>query len=94
MKKLLIGAASAVALTLALSVPASAENYNSKVCKAFGDLGLSHGECTSTLDVYFGGDRGNDFAVDYCKYLANYYPDDFDLYFKSRGACVSALRKL
>jgi hypothetical protein len=90
MKKLLIGAVSAAALTLALSMPASAAPGASQACKVLGDLGLSHGECVSLLQANF--NNGNADAVGLCKFTKEFNPALFDALFKNLGDCVSSLR--
>lgn len=89
MKKLLIGAVSAVALSFALgAAPASAAGFNaSQFCKDFSDFGVTHGECTS----YFAG--GNSLPVTNCKFIQDNFPVIFDANWKNLGQCVSETRK-
>jgi len=90
MKKLLIGAVSAVALTLAFSGPAAAVPGASQYCTANGDFGLSHGDCVSLIENLY--NKGNAEEVGVCKLFKEFYPGIFDYYFKNLGDCVSSLR--
>ena len=90
MKKLLIGAVSAVALSLAFTGPASATPGASQFCTANGDFGVSHGECTSILENLF--NDGNATPVGVCKFIKVAFPGFFDATWKNLGDCVSDFR--
>lgn len=88
MKKVLVGAVSAVALSLALAaMPAQAAGLNgSELCKAYNNFGASHGECTSAWE-------SNKGTVAFCKWAKDTFPAAFDASFKNLGQCVSELGK-
>lgn len=88
MKKLLIGAVSAVALSFALAATPALAGDASKICKANNDFGLTHGECTSLLA------GGNSIAPVACKNYRDTQPALFDAQFKSLGDCVSYVRSV
>jgi len=93
MKKLLIGAVSAVALSFAFTGPASALPGVSEFCTANGDFGVSHGRCVSIVQNIF--NNGNAEEVGICKLLKEVFPDAFDGDpWKNLGDCVSDLRHL
>ena len=89
MKKLLITAASAAALSLPLLIgattPALALNV-SDYCKANNDFGMSHGECVGQLI------NGN--IPKFCRAFLDADPVAFEAQFGSTslGACVSTIR--
>ena len=89
MKKLLIGAVSAVALSFAFAaMPATAAPNASDFCKAFNDFGVTHGQCTS----HFSG--GDSLPVTRCKIIKKYFLAFFNANWKNIGDCVSDARHL
>jgi len=89
MKKLAIGALSALALAFAFT-PASAADPINDFCKANNELGLSnHGECVTLLKG-----KSNNLPPTLCKYLKENYAAIFDANFKNQGDCVSYFRTL
>ena len=93
MKKLLIGAVSAAALSFAFAGPASALPGVSQFCTANGDFApalSSHGECVRYFTKIFDANPNND-AVAVCKVIQDVDPAFFDLFFKNIGQCVKAL---
>ena len=87
MKKFLIGAVSAVALSFAFgAAPASAASANS-LCKDNNDFGFAtHGECVSWIN--------KDLIVDACKNYKATNPVAIDASFKNLGDCISQTRHL
>jgi hypothetical protein len=93
MKKILIGAAAALALSMSFGT-AYAIPGASQYCTDNGDFGLSHGRCTELVTKIFDKSTSND-AVEACKEFEAFYPDDFTAFgFKNRGDCISWLRSL
>lgn len=94
MKKLLIGAVSAVALSFAFAGSASAAPGASQFCTANEDfpwLGFSsHGECVSTFQNLF--NNGNADAVGACKFIRSVLPGPFEAFYGNLGRCVSSIR--
>ena len=95
MKKLLIGAVSAVALSFAFAVaPASADPSFSKYCTDNNDFGLSHGECTSILTAYYNKGKGSNDAAALCRDIKVEAPDFFDAAYGNMGKCLKEWKAL
>ena len=95
MKKILIGTAAALALTLSFGSAGAAPGFNaSQYCTDNGDFGLSHGRCTELVTKIVDKSTSND-AVEACKEFQAFDPDGFTAFgFKNRGDCISWLRSL
>ncbi|MBI1210837.1 MAG: hypothetical protein GC190_05195 [Alphaproteobacteria bacterium] len=92
MKKILLAAATAAVLALGFgAAPASAAPNWSEFCKANGDLGVSHGECTSAFNGYFNKGQGNNDAAAVCKAYKASNPAGFDAAFGNVGKCIKAV---
>ena len=88
----------AIPAPLTISTPAAAKNANVEFCKGYVgsdplvDPNLNRGECVSLLttsDNYFNnGGAKHAYAVHECDYFAENYPDDFDLAYGSKKACI------
>jgi len=94
MKKLLIGAVSAVALSFAFAGGANAAPNWSQFCTDNSDFGLSHGECTSLFNSYYNKGKGNNDASAICKDIKLSDPAFFDANWKNHGQCVKAVAPL
>ena len=88
MKKLLIGAVSAVALSFAFTGPASADPSFSKFCSDNNDFGYTHGECTSILTGFYNKGKGNNDAAAVCRDFRAGSPAFFDAAWGNLGKCV------
>ena len=75
----------AVMLVAPQPQPAQATPGVSQLCTDLNDLGLSHGECVSTIQAFVNSGNANPVGV--CKLFGN-------LGFKNQGQCVSFLRHL
>ena len=107
MKKLVMLAATmALAIPAPLAVPAAAlaaANPNVTFCKEYVgsdpalDPDLNRGECVSyltTLDNYYkNGATAQSFAVHYCDYLRENYPDDYAIYASNKD-CIEDTKTL
>jgi hypothetical protein len=82
----LTGAMVAAPLAIGFAGPASAGATPnlSQFCSASGDLGVSHGQCVSTLHT-----SNNGTPSGACKYLQTFYPDYYSQYFGNAGQCAS-----
>ena len=81
----LTGSMVAAPLAIGLAGPASAGTPNiSQYCTGIGDLGVSHGQCVSTLTT-----SNNGTPSGACKYLRTFYPAYYDQYFGNFGSCAS-----
>jgi hypothetical protein len=95
MKKLLIGAVSAVALSFAFAVAptSAAPGFNaSKYCTDNGDFApflSSHGECVRYFTKIADTTTSND-AVAFCKVIQDVDPAFFDSVWKNIGQCVKS----
>lgn len=90
MKKILIGSATALALSLAFSPAQAVPGFNaSQYCKDNGDFGFSHGECTSIVTRANNAAEGDD-ASAFCKAFKLVDPTTFDSLFKNHGQCVKS----
>src|SRR3954452_25302481 len=88
----------AIPAPLAVSTPAVAKNANVEFCKGYVgsdpavDPNLNRGEWISYLttgDNYYNkGGAKHAYAVHQCDYFAENYPDDFDLIWGSKSACI------
>ena len=94
MKKLLIGAVSAIAMSFVLAGSANAAPNWSQVCKDNNNFGVSHGECTSILNGFNNKVQGNNDAAAYCKAIKATDPAFFDANFKNVGACITVFAPL
>ncbi|MBI1210836.1 MAG: hypothetical protein GC190_05190 [Alphaproteobacteria bacterium] len=95
MKKILFATATAAVLALGFgAAPASAAPNWSQFCTANGDLGVSHGECTSILNGYYNKGQGNNDAAAFCKSIKVTDPAFFDSAFGNVGHCVKAIAPL
>lgn len=91
MKKLLIGAVSAVALSFALTGSAVAAPNWSQFCKDNNIPGYSHGDCTSILNGFFNKGQGNNDVAAFCKDLKTGAPAFFDAAWGNVGRCIKDL---
>jgi hypothetical protein len=89
MKKLLIAGAAAAALFSFGAAPASAAPNFSQLCTANGDLGVSHGECTSILNGYYNKGQGSNDAAALCRDFRAEDPDFFGAAWGNLGKCVA-----
>jgi hypothetical protein len=82
----LAGAMVAAPLAIGFAGPASASNPDniSQYCSASGDLGVSHGQCVSTLNT-----SNNGTPSGACKYMQAFEPAYYEQYFGNTGSCVS-----
>jgi len=81
----LTGSMLAAPMAIGFGAPASAATPNiSHYCSGIGNLGLSHGQCVSTLTT-----SNNGTPSGACKYLVTFYPDYYAKYFTDFGSCVS-----
>jgi len=81
----LTGSVVAAPLAIGFAGPASAGTPNiSQYCTAIGDLGISHGQCVSTLTT-----SNNGTPSGACNYLQTFYPAYYSQYFGDFGSCVS-----
>jgi hypothetical protein len=81
----LTGSMLAAPLAVGFAGPASAGTPNlSQYCAGSGDLGVSQGQCVSTLTT-----SNNGTPSGACKYLETFYPDYFSQYFGNSGSCAS-----
>lgn len=79
------GSMAAAPLAIGFAGPASAGTPNiSQYCTGIGNLGVSHGQCVSTLTT-----SNNGTPSGACKYLQAFYPDYYSQYFGNSGSCVS-----
>jgi hypothetical protein len=95
MKKLLIGAVSAFALSFVLAGSANAAPNFSQFCKDNNNFGLaSHGDCVSVYSAFFNNGKGNNDAAALCKNIKDTDPAFFDANWKNVGQCVKAVAPL
>jgi hypothetical protein len=82
----LAGSMVAAPLAIGFAGPASASNPDnlSQYCSAVGDLGVSHGQCVSTLQT-----SNNGTPAGACKYMQTFEPGYYEQYFGNTGSCVS-----
>lgn len=82
----LAGSMAAAPLAIGFAGPASASNPDniSQYCSAVDDLGVSHGQCVSTLNT-----SNNGTPSGACKYLQTFYAAYYEQYFGNTGSCVS-----
>jgi hypothetical protein len=73
-------------LAIGFAGPASAGTPNiSQYCAAVaGNLGISQGQCVSTLTT-----SNNLTPAGACKYLQTFFPDYYSQFFDNTGSCVS-----
>jgi hypothetical protein len=91
MKKILIGTAAALALSLAFAPANASPDFNaSQYCTDNADFGFGHGDCTKIVTKIV-NKTGSDDAVAFCQDWKLEFPDDFDAAFKNMGDCVKTL---